>query len=68
MSVEIIQAKYEQLNEIGQTFRQEAENSQYTVKLVQQCINNLRSSGWQGVAARSFFTKWKQKCFQLSKD
>jgi WXG100 family type VII secretion target len=52
-----IQADYDQLQQVAQSFSQEAENIQQWAGIAINTVEALRSS-WSGEAATKFFNEW----------
>lgn len=55
MGNEIIQAQYDQLDQIAGRFGRQAEGAAQTTQRVQQAMQALQSGGWEGRGAAAFF-------------
>ncbi len=57
MSADIIQAQYEQLENIANRFSQEAENNGVLAQKVAQAVQALQNGAWEGQGAAAFFAE-----------
>jgi WXG100 family type VII secretion target len=55
MGSDIIQAQYEQLEQIAVRFGQQAEAAAQTTQRAQQSMRALQAGGWEGRGAAAFF-------------
>ena len=59
MSASIVQAQYEQLEQIAARFATAAETQQALFQRVNQRVDALRQGGWQGKGVAAFLEKRK---------
>ena len=55
MGADVIQAQYDQLEQIAARFGRQAEAATQTTQRVQQAMRSLQSGGWEGRGAAAFF-------------
>jgi len=55
MGADVIQAQYDQLEQIAARFGRQAEAAAQTTQRVQQAMRSLQSGGWEGRGAAAFF-------------
>ena len=63
MATDIIQAQYDQLDNIASRFRHEAENSAVLQQQVAQIVQTLQGGGWEGEGAKAFFAEMETAVF-----
>ncbi len=63
MAADIIQAQYEQLEDIAKRFCAQAEKSEALSGRLQTSYCNLLQGGWEGAAAKSFFQEMENDIF-----
>ena len=57
MTSDIVQANYEQLENIASRFGQEAENNAALAQQVTQAVQTLQNGGWEGKGSAAFFAE-----------
>lgn len=63
MSVDIRQARYDELDSIAARFRNQAEQNGQTQRSLQRAFQSLQSDGWKGKGADAFFAEMEQDVF-----
>lgn len=63
MSVDIRQARYDQLTSISARFRSQAEQNEQMQRALQRAFQSLQSDGWKGQGAEAFFAEMQQAVF-----
>lgn len=57
MPRDVIQANFEQLEQIAQHFSERADNTQQVLQTVRRCMDDLQKDGWWGVGADAFYAE-----------
>ncbi|MCB0000765.1 MAG: WXG100 family type VII secretion target, partial [Anaerolineales bacterium] len=65
MTADIIQARYDQLDNIANRFGREAENTTALMQQVQRGVDALRQSGWEGQGATAFLGEMETAVFPV---
>ena len=63
MTTDVIQADYDQLEAIANRFKARSEDSVATIANLQQKMDVLRQSSWEGRAAEAFFAEMEDELF-----
>lgn len=57
MAVDVIQAKYDQLNEVSRRFGAQAQAGSDVQTIIERSLRSLQDGGWQGRGAAAFFSE-----------